>query len=133
MLGQAKPFAKIALGMKGENRGTWRSIRSDLESTEILESCEGFKSGIDRLAQISRLENGLVTDSIPRPVADKGAPPFRSDCASQNFSIIVTEKRSTRFGGIQGPVCVYGLVLNGSEAHFANARRLRFETHPDNC
>jgi hypothetical protein len=46
--------------------------------------------------------------------ATAGRPPFRSDCASQNFSIIVTKKRSTRFYEIQGPVCVDGLVLRRS-------------------
>ena len=108
---------------------------------EISESCDGFKLGIAQQiprivrrrllardadtrrsagtsgAQTARIdgagsESGVVTASIPRRVADKlGAPPFRSDCASQNFSIIVTKKRSTRFYEIQGPVCVDGLVL----------------------
>jgi hypothetical protein len=60
----------------------------------------------------ARGESGLVTAAIPRLVADKlGTPPFRSDCASQDFSIIVTKKRSTRFCEIQGPVCVDELVL----------------------
>jgi len=59
-----------------------------------------------------RLDSGVVTASIPRLAADEpGKPPFRSDCASQNFSIIVTKKRSTQFYEIQGPVCVDGLVL----------------------
>jgi hypothetical protein len=65
----------------------------------------------------SRWESGVVTASIPRLAADKlGTPPFRSDCASQNFSIIVTKKRSTRFYEIQGPVCVDGLVLRYYDA-----------------
>jgi hypothetical protein len=84
-------------------------VRSGLDHlqiwAEILEFCEGFKLGIDGLSAVRRA----------RRVADKlGTPPFRSDCASQNFSIIVTKKRSTRFYEIQGPVCVDGLVLRRS-------------------
>ena len=72
----------------------------------------------------SRLESGLVTAPIPRLAADKlGTSPFRSDCASQNFSIIVTKKRSTRFCEIQGPVCVDGLVLRHGSSRFGNDGR----------
>ena len=84
-------------------------VRSGLDHlqiwAEILEFCEGFKLGIDGLSAVRRA----------RRVADKlGTPPFRSVCAPQNFSIIVTKKRSTRFYEIQGPVCVDGLVLRRS-------------------
>src|SRR5579862_8504604 len=67
----------------------------------------------------ARRGSGLVTASIPRRVADElGTPPFRSVCASQNFSTIVTKKRSTWFYEIQGPVCVDGLVLSRDQVSF---------------
>jgi len=57
----------------------------------------------------------MVTASVRRRVAGElGTPPFRFDCAPENFSIIVTKKRSMRFYEIQGPVCVDGLVLRFS-------------------
>jgi hypothetical protein len=116
------------LGVRGNSVGGALSIRSGLDHlricAEIWEFCDGFKLGIaEQIPRIvrrvgsSRWESGLVTASIPRRVADKlGTPPFRPDCASQNFSIIVTKKRSTRFYEIQGPVCVDGLVLGSSQA-----------------
>jgi hypothetical protein len=94
------------LGVTANSVGGALSIRSGLDHlriwAEISEFCGGFKLGID----------GLSWGRSARPVADKlGTLPFRSDCASQNFSIIVTKKSSTRFYEIQGPVCVDGLVL----------------------
>jgi hypothetical protein len=120
-------------------------VRSGLDHlqiwAEIWEFCDGFKLGIaEQIPRIvrggviardadacrigsSRWESGLVTASIPRLAADKlGTPPFRSVCASQNFTIIVTKKRSTRFYEIQGPVCVDGLVLKCSLIPVLRAR-----------
>jgi hypothetical protein len=96
------------LGVTTNSVGGALSIRSGLDHSricaEILEFCDGFKLGIDGLQRIQ---------CAPSP--DKlGTPPFRFDCASQNLSIIVTKKRSTRFYEIQGPVCVDGLVLRGN-------------------
>jgi hypothetical protein len=137
------------LGVRGNSVCGALSVRSGLDHlriwTEILEFCCGFKLGIaEQIPRIvrrglfardadarrivsSRLESGLVTGSIPRRVAGKlGPPPFRSDCASQNFSIIVTKKRSTQFYEIQGPVCVDGLVLWARfKSHCATRRPAR--------
>jgi hypothetical protein len=44
---------------------------------------------------------------ISRAVAmSMGAGPFRSCCPSPSFSVMITKKRSTPLGEIQGPVCV---------------------------
>jgi hypothetical protein len=87
--------------MKGRNDDSWRSVMGDSDG------------------KFPERKAGVVTSSIPRPAADKsGTSPFRSDCGSRNSSIIVTKKRSTWIGGIQGVVCVDGLVLGSCEFHF---------------
>src|ERR1700728_4374960 len=42
----------------------------------------------------------------------------RSECRPSTFLLMITGKRSTRFGEIQGPVCVDGRVLPSSWGRF---------------
>jgi hypothetical protein len=123
-------------------------VRSGLDHlqicAEILKFCDGFKLGIDGLQRVqsARVRSGeqipawrasLVTPkSELAPFAEcalgqlatagrRDADARRSVCAPQNFSIIVTKKRSTRFYEIQGPVCVDGLVPRRSFICFLGA------------
>jgi len=58
--------------------------------------------------------------SLSRGVArSMGAGPFRPCCPSPSFSVMITKKRSTPFGGIQDLVRVSITLRSGSIPIFA--------------
>jgi hypothetical protein len=60
-------------------------------------------------------ERARLAAFISRAVAmSMGAGPFRSCCASPSFSVMITKKRSTPLGEIQGHVCVSITLRSGS-------------------
>jgi hypothetical protein len=55
-----------------------------------------------------------------------GPGPFRSCCASPSFSVMITKKRSTPLGEIQGSVCVSITLRSGSIPIFGVLRGCSF-------
>ena len=102
-------FGDFFLGVRTNSVGALsiRNGRNHLRiSAKIWGFCAAFRLGILGLKGARRTPLEIeVARSALRPLADRfGTPLFRSDCAAQNFSIIITKKLSTRFYGIQGPV-----------------------------
>jgi len=104
----------IGLGKREEPLVRERSLPSSLPWSLPLPGQAELTDEVSEQAKLPAV--------ISRAVAMRtGARAFRSCCASLSFSVMITKKRSTPLGEIQGPVCVSITLGRRLYSHFHGA------------